>query len=145
MNETTATNTQTAQAPRKTRAVVWPSMLYRDARAAIAFLQDAFGFEVAALYTGDTEDHVAHAELRWPAGGAVMLGSTRKDSPIAGLPSGTGSVYVVTDEPDALFARAQAAGATVVRVLTDNDHGSRGFTVRDPEGVLWSFGTYAGS
>jgi uncharacterized glyoxalase superfamily protein PhnB len=52
---------------------------------------------------------------------------------------------VVTDEPDALFARAEAAGARVVRGLTDEDYGSRGFTLRDPEGVYWSFGTYAGA
>jgi uncharacterized glyoxalase superfamily protein PhnB len=53
-------------------------------------------------------------------------------------------VYVVCTEPDALFARATAAGASVVRGLADEDYGSRGFTVRDPEGNLWSFGTYAG-
>jgi uncharacterized glyoxalase superfamily protein PhnB len=45
----------------------------------------------------------------------------------------------------ALFGRAQAAGAIIVQGLTDEDHGSRGFTVRDPEGVYWSFGTYAGA
>lgn len=75
-----------------------------------------------------------------------MLGSAdRPDSPINGLPPGTGSVYVVTDAPDALFERAVAAGATVVQGLSDEDYGSRGFTVRDPEGVFWSFGTYAGA
>ena len=52
---------------------------------------------------------------------------------------------MVTDEPDALFERATAAGAEVARGLRDEDYGSRGFTVRDPEGNLWSFGTYAGA
>ena len=75
-----------------------------------------------------------------------MLGSSsRTESSIAELPAGTGSVYVVTDSPDELFARAEAAGATVIRGLTDQDYGSREFTVRDPEGVFWSFGTYAGA
>ncbi len=46
--------------------------------------------------------------------------------------------------PDALFERATAAGAEVVRGLEDEDYGSRGFSVRDPEGNLWSFGTYRG-
>jgi len=27
--------------------------------------------------------------------------------------------------------------------LTDTDYGSRDFAVRDPEGNIWSFGTYA--
>lgn len=51
----------------------------------------------------------------------------------------------MTTEPDALFEPAIAAGASVVRGLRDEDYGSRGFTVRDPRRVFWSFGTYAGS
>jgi uncharacterized glyoxalase superfamily protein PhnB len=35
-----------------------------------------------------------------------------------------------------------AAGAEVVMPLTDQDYGSRDYTARDPEGNLWSFGTY---
>lgn len=50
----------------------------------------------------------------------------------------------MTDEPDALFARATAAGAELVEGLEDTDYGSRGFSVRDPEGNIWSFGTYRG-
>ncbi|QNG18104.1 glyoxalase [Rhodococcus triatomae] len=129
---TTTTNTTT----------IWPCLTYRDARAAIRFLVDAFGFTERAVY--GEGDRVDHAELGWPSGGGIMLGSRRDDSPLAGLPPGTGSIYVVTDDPDGLFARAQAAGATVVRGLVDEDYGSRGFTCRDPEGVFWSFGTYGG-
>ncbi len=122
---------------------VWPTFTYTDARASITFLVEAFGFEESAVYgDGDT---VHHAELRWPAGGGIMLGSHRPDSVLAGMPPDTGAAYLVTDQPDALFERATAAGATVVRGLTDEDYGSRGFTVRDPAGVYWSFGTYAGA
>lgn len=76
-----------------------------------------------------------------------MLGSPRTDSAIAGLPPGIGSVYIVVDDADAadaLHERAVAAGATITQGLRDEDYGSRGFTCRDPEGVYWSFGTYAG-
>ncbi|MGH3327349.1 MAG: VOC family protein [Streptomycetales bacterium] len=124
---------------------LWPTLCYSDAPAAIRFLVEAFGFEETAVYPGEAEGSIVHAELRWPGGGGVMLGSVLKDSVIADLPSGTGSIYVVTEEPDALYERARAAGATVVRGLRDEDYGSRGFTVRDPEGVFWSFGTYAGA
>ena len=55
----------------------------------------------------------------------------------------SGSI-VVCDDPDALFTRATAAGAEVIQGLTDEDYGSRGFSVRDPEGNIWSFGTYLG-
>ena len=125
-------------------ATVWPTLRYRDARAAIRFLVEAFGFEEVATYAGADESIVAHAELRWPLGGGLMLGSPRADSAISELPPGVGSVYVVTDAPDQLFERARNAGARIVRGLRDEDYGSRGFTARDPEGVYWSFGTYAG-
>jgi len=126
-------------------ATVWPTLTYRDARAAIRFLVDAFGFEEVVSYPGADESTVSHAELRWPAGGGVMLGTARADSVIADLPPGTGSIYVVTEDPDALFERARAAGARVVQELHDTDYGSRDFAVRDPEGVYWSFGTYPGA
>lgn len=126
-------------------SAVWPTVAYDDAPAAIRFLVEAFGFEEALVVPGEGEGVVEHAELRWPGGGGVMLGSTKRGEVLADLPGGIGAVYVVTDDPDALFERATAAGARVVQGLRDEDYGSRGFTVRDPEGVFWSFGTYAGT
>ena len=52
------------------------------------------------------------------------------------------SIYITIEDPDAHHAAARAAGATVVRELEDMDYGSREYSVRDPEGNLWSFGTY---
>jgi uncharacterized glyoxalase superfamily protein PhnB len=122
---------------------VWPTVRARDARALIRFLVEAFGFEETAVY-GDG-DVVHHAQLDWPLGGGVMLGSAREDAADTwDLRPGTFGGYVVTDEPDALYARATGAGAEVLRDMEDTDYGSRGFTVRDPEGNRWSFGTYRG-
>lgn len=125
---------------------IWPLLTYRDAPAAMAFLRDAFGFEEVASYSRDGEPSVIdHAEMRWPLGGGVMFGTAgREESEFGRRQTGNDAVYVVCDDPDHLFARATAAGAEVVRGLVDEDYGSRGFTVRDPEGNLWSFGTYAG-
>ncbi len=123
---------------------VWPTLRARDARGLIRFLVDAFGFSETVVY-GDGEQ-VDHAELAWSLGGGIMLGSARDldagDS--WALQPGTFGAYVVTDSPDALFARASAAGAVVVQGLHDTDYGSRDFSVRDPEGNHWSFGTYRG-
>ncbi|MET9020012.1 VOC family protein [Actinopolymorpha sp. NPDC004070] len=74
----------------------------------------------------------AGAGSTWPGG-----------SPSSSGP-GTDLVYVVCEDPDALFARATAAGAEVVAGLKDEGYGNRGVSVRDLEGNLWSFGTYAG-
>jgi uncharacterized glyoxalase superfamily protein PhnB len=125
---------------------VWPILSFRDARAAIAFLTAAFGFEEHAVYSRHHDPNVIeHAELGGPLGGGVMFGTAGKDdSPFGRRRPGSDSVYVVCDDPDQLFARATAAGAEVVQPLRDEDYGSRGFTVRDPEGNLWSFGTYRG-
>ena len=122
---------------------VWPAFRARDARALIRFLVDAFGFEETAVY--DEGDLVAHAQLSWPEGGGVMLGSVRGDADDAwpAVP-GSGACYVVTADPAAVHARALSAGATIVRELSTTDHGSKEFAARDPEGNLWSFGTYAG-
>jgi uncharacterized glyoxalase superfamily protein PhnB len=129
-----------------TRTAVWPCLSFRDARGAIAFLRDAFGFEEVAVYARDDDPSVVeHGEMRWPHGGGIMFGSAAKDdSPFGQRVTGNDSIYLVCDDPDGLFARATSAGADIARGLVDEDYGSRGFTARDPEGNLWSFGTYAG-
>jgi uncharacterized glyoxalase superfamily protein PhnB len=115
---------------------VWPTLFARDARALIRFLVDAFGFEETAAY--GEGDRVEHAELAWPPGGGVMLGSADT------TPTGAFHAYAVCDDPDALYKRAVAGGATVVQELADKPYGSRDFAVLDPEGNHWSFGTYRG-
>jgi uncharacterized glyoxalase superfamily protein PhnB len=123
---------------------VWPTLRAHDARALIRFLIDTFGFEETAVY-GDG-DRVDHAQLSWPLGGGVMLGSAREADADDTWPlrPGTFGAYVVTDDPDGLYARVRASGASVLRELHDTDYGSRDFAARDPEGNLWSFGTYRG-
>jgi uncharacterized glyoxalase superfamily protein PhnB len=122
---------------------VWPTLRANDARALIRFLVDAFGFEETVVY--GEGDRVDHAQLSWPLGGGIMLGSAHRgdDDPWA-LEPGRFGCYVVVDDADKLHERAVAAGAEVVRGPFDTDYGSRDFTARDPEGNLWSFGTYRG-
>jgi uncharacterized glyoxalase superfamily protein PhnB len=124
---------------------VWPCIRYADAHAAIDFLKKAFGFVDTLVVPGEGGSDVVHAEVRWPLGGGIMLGSVASGEGLDdNLRPGCGFVYVVTDDPDALLDRAIAVGAVEVQGLNDTDYGSRGFTVRDPEGNTWSFGTYRG-
>jgi len=126
---------------------VWPTLRARDARALIRFLVDAFGFEETVVY-GDG-DRVDHAQLSWPPGGGIMLGSVREggeDAHGQATPSapGTFGAYVVTDDVDAVYQRARAAGAEIIAEPHDTDYGSHDFAAGDPEGNRWSFGTYRG-
>jgi uncharacterized glyoxalase superfamily protein PhnB len=121
---------------------VWHSIRCRDSRAEIEFLTGALGFVVAVVY--EEGGKVGHAQLDWPEGGGVMLGDERPGDPLSQPPGGA-AAYVVTAEPDAVHERAVAAGAEIVRPLEEQEYGSRDFSVRDPEGNIWSFGTYPGS
>jgi uncharacterized glyoxalase superfamily protein PhnB len=123
-------------------STVWHSFRCRDSRAQIEFLTKALGFVVAVLYEEDGA--VGHAQLDWPEGGGVMLGDERPGDAVS-QPPGAAAAYVVTAEPDAIHERAVAAGAEIVRPLGEQEYGTRDFTVRDPEGNIWSFGTYPGA
>lgn len=126
------------------RSTIMPCLTYRDAPAAIDWLQKAFGFEKKVAYDGP-DGTIAHAELRLGSD-YVMLGSVKDDpfdwKPPAEAGVSTQMIYAVVEDPDALFARATAAGAEIVRPLQNTDYGSRDFSVRDPEGHIWNFGTY---
>lgn len=124
---------------------VWPALRYDDAPAALRFLVDVFGFREALVVPDDSGD-ITHAELRWPEGGAVMFGSTKHtEGGHEEMRSGVGFVYVVTDHVNDVYARAREGGAEVLRELEDTDFGSHTFSVRDPEGNHWTFGTYRGA
>ena len=119
---------------------IYPVLKYDDAHAAIDFLERAFGLERHAVYDGEN-GRVAHAELRL-GDEYVLLGSTGEGDDRFNQGAGHYSLYVVVEDSDAHHARALEAGATIERELSDQDYGSREYTARDPEGNLWSFGTY---
>lgn len=122
---------------------VWPSMRARDAHQLIRFLVDVFGFEQKALY--GEGDIVQHCQLNWPEGGGIMLGSARDEPGNPwNPPAGSSGAYVASDHVDEIYQRVLKSGATIVRELNDTDYGSHEFSCRDPEGNLWSFGTYRG-
>jgi uncharacterized glyoxalase superfamily protein PhnB len=111
--------------------------------AAIDFLCNAFGFERNLVVDGDG-DTVVHAQLTLGSG-MIMLGSEASDEDDPRrlrAETGPSWISVVLDEVDEHFERAKAAGAEIVLEPRDEEYGGRGYTVRDPEGNLWSFGTY---
>jgi uncharacterized glyoxalase superfamily protein PhnB len=119
---------------------LYPVLKYEDAHAAIEFLERAFGFQRHAVHEGDGAS-IVHAELRF-GDQVVLVSSAGVGNPVFDQGVGRTTVYVVVDEVDSLHDSAQAAGAEIVMPPTDQDYGSRDFAVRDPEGNIWSFGTY---
>ena len=116
-----------------------PVLVYDNSEKAIEFLVKAFGFTEHAVHR-TPDGAVAHAELSY--GGSYVGLSDRIPGVQSVFDLGPCAIYVTVDDPDAHHAQAVAVGAEVVYPLTDQDYGSRDYAVRDPEGFVWSFGTY---
>ena len=122
---------------------IFPILRYRDARAAIAWLSIAFGFE-ELFSVPESGPYVRHAQLKL-GDNIIMVGSVRPDDGIVspntvGVSTQMLGVYVAN--PDSHFAQAQAEGAKILYPPTDTDFGSREYHAADLEGHLWTFGTY---
>ncbi|MER3546406.1 MAG: glyoxalase [Rhodanobacteraceae bacterium] len=132
---------------KQTTCTVIPALRYRDALTAIDWLCRAFGFEKHAVYAEG--NLVQHAQLSF-GNGMIMLGSVDNKSAwgkhiaqpdeIGGRE--TQACYVVVADCAAHYTRAKAAGAQIVGALESRDYGGSGYSCRDLEGHLWSFGDY---
>lgn len=118
---------------------------YRDAPAALAWLEQAFGF-VPTMTVPDGDGGIAHAELR--LGDAVVVVFSDRDGyerpPRKGDTAGHG-LYLTVPAPadvDAVHARALDAGATSIWEPAATEWGNYRCRVVDPEGSEWTFGTH---
>ncbi len=138
--------TVVAAADETYRDGIWAVVTYDDPSAGIRFLVDVLGFDEYVFVTDpDDPSVIVHSEFRWPEGGIVQVASWDEGNPFI-RPPGEQGLYVVTADPSAVWERCQAAGAEVLRDPYEPhyDGGGMGFSIRDPEGNTWSFGTYAG-
>lgn len=133
--------------PKQTLSTVVPCLRYRDAPAAIKWLCDTFGFTPQLVVPND-DATVAHAQLTF-GNGMVMLSSVFNTEfgrlmkqPVEVGQFVTQSTYLVVNDADHVYGRVLEAGAEVLLDIKDEDYGGRGFTCRDPEGHIWSIGTY---
>lgn len=122
---------------------IFPILRYNDARAAIRWLCQAFGF-MEVFCTPEDGPFVRHARLRLGEN-IIMVGSVRPDDGIASpqvLGTATQMLAVYVEDPDAHFERARTAGARILYPPKDTDFGSREYHVADLEGHPWTFGTF---
>jgi uncharacterized glyoxalase superfamily protein PhnB len=129
-------------------SMVIPSFRYKDARAAMVWLETVLGFARKAVY----ENHdgtVEHAELVLGTG-MIMLGSASNVSPYPdrnATPADVGMrvtspMYVIVEDCEPVWERAKAAGVEVLMALTTMSYGGKAFTIGDPEGFVWAVGEY---
>ena len=119
---------------------IFTVLRYADAPTAIDFLNRAFGLQTREVFTAP-DGTVAHAELDL---GSDVIGLSSAGPIDSAKPWTTArnGVYACVPEIDQHYAQAVSAGADVFRPLQDTGYGSREYSARDPEGHLWSFGTY---
>ncbi len=121
-----------------------PSVHYIDPRSALAWLVDAFGFEVTMAIDATEEDPSScHYELAVGGRGRVMIGGEwrsgiRSPSSIGG--ANTQTLWVALPGGlDEHCERARAAGAVIDQEPAEQFYGDRTYRAFDPEGHLWTF------
>ena len=123
--------------------IIFPILRYTDARAAIRWLCEAFGFR-EIFSVPETGQFVRHAQLSLGTS-LIMLGSCRDDEAGVKSPRTLGAVtqalYVYVPDVEAHFDRARLAGVEITTPPQDTGF-SREYHARDPEGHIWTFGTY---
>ncbi len=116
------------------------ALFYRDPKAAIDWLQKAFGFELTLLLE-DGEGKLAHSQLSYGDSG-VMVGtewSENHKSPASVGGKNTQTVHIQLDSDlDGHCERARAAGAEIIAEPETQFYGDRTYRCRDPEGHIWT-------
>jgi uncharacterized glyoxalase superfamily protein PhnB len=132
------------------KPAIIPCLRYADAPAAIDFLCDAFGFARHAVHADDKDSAIIHHAQLADRGNMIMLASLGNSEwaekaglkTVAEAGGNTQAPYIVIDDVDAHAARARAAGAEIISEPEDQDYGGSVYSARDPEGYVWSFGSY---
>ena len=129
-------------------ARIVPYIRYEDCKMAVRWLYKVFEFERNLIVPGDTGE-IIHAQL--VSGQAmIMLGDGQADSSVRSLSRSptqlegfnTSSIYMFVEDVDIHYEKTKAAGADIVLDIKEEDYGGRGYTCKDLEGHLWSFGSY---
>ena len=125
--------------PRSAQRVI-PYLIYRDAKRAIAYLSEVFGFKEELVYPMD-DGRVGHAELSYE-GNLIYLASEFEGFGVSPerLNDTHCGLYWLVDDVDEHHARTREAGATIVSPPTDA-HGMRLYRALDCEGHRWTFAT----
>lgn len=126
-------------------STIIPTLRYRDAPAAVEYLQNVLGFEAKMVVEGEGAI-IEHAQMTHGLG-MIMLGSVRDDEydqaiSDGGEPTGRGSNYIIVDDVYAHAEHARSFGGHIIMEPEEQDYGGAAYSLKDPEGNVWSFGSY---
>ena len=108
-----------------------PYLIVNDAARTIAFLEETFDAEVKRSFP--TKDGgIMHAEVRLDDT-IIMMGEGDETQECG--------IHVYVPDADATFARAVAAGGTVIQEVAAKGDGDRRGGVADPNGITWWMAT----
>jgi len=123
---------------------VTAALVVRDGKKAIEFYKTAFGAKLLSVMNGPDGQSVMHAELKI-GDTKIYLGDENPDmgarSPQA-LGGSPVSLNIYTEDCDAMFKKAIAAGATVKMPLDNMFWGDRYGKLTDPFGHEWGIATH---
>jgi len=113
---------------------LYPRLVVAGAAAAIDFYVAAFDAEETERYTDD-EGRIVHAAIR--IGAYAVAVKDEGDGDPAPTTLGGSPVIMALEVDDAVGARMERAGATVIYPISDWPYGQRGGRLADPFGHLW--------
>jgi PhnB protein len=120
-----------------------PYLIVRGAARAIDFYKQAFGATEYMRMPGPN-GAIMHAEVRIGSI-PIMLADEMPQWGVKSPEAFGGSpvmILIYTEDADAFFARAVAAGAKVMRPVADQFYGDRSGTLTDPFGHTWTISTH---
>lgn len=124
-----------------THPTITPALFYKDPRAALVFLRDAFGFELDFMIE-DEGGNLVHSQMMHGEG-RVMVGTEWDDdhkSPLSVAGKNTQTMHVqLNEDVDAHCETARKAGAEIMVEPATQFYGDRTYRARDPEGHIWTF------
>lgn len=122
------------------RSPLMSAVVYRDPKAALTFLETAFGFELFMLIEDD-QGNLVHSEMRL-GDAAIMIGYEWSDeykSPASIGGKVTQSVHIqIETDVNTHCERVRAAGFDILMEPADQFYGARTYRCRDPEGHIWT-------
>lgn len=132
---------------KENKAVIIPTLRYKNPQMAIDWLCKAFGFEKHLIVEGANKT-ITHAQLVY-GNSMIMLGADNGNeydnfvkTPESLKGTNTQAPYILVEKIDEHYERAVAAGAKILIDIKDEEYGGRGYTCQDTEQYIWNFGSY---